>query len=79
MEVDKMEGFRTTMKDVPQYIDWNSFNIENINGSTVIIYAHDLEKDVPIFQELYLFLVWILIIFNSTLHNSIMSDFNSNK
>ena len=74
-----MEGFRTTMKDVPQYIDWNSFNIENINGSTVIIYAHDLEKDVPIFQELYLFLVWILIIFNSTLHNSIMSDFNSNK
>jgi len=41
-----MEGFRTTMKDVPQYIDWNSFNIENINGSTVIIYAHDLEKDV---------------------------------
>lgn len=40
-----MEDFRTTMKHVPQYINWNSFNIENIDGSIVIIYAHDLERD----------------------------------
>lgn len=41
-----MEGFKTQSINIPEYIDWNSFEIKNMSSSQVIIYIHDLKKDI---------------------------------
>lgn len=41
-----MSGITIGKVNTPCYIDWNKFNIENANASNLIIYAHDLERDI---------------------------------
>lgn len=42
-----MNGFKTTTKvQVPEYINWNSFNIKNNDASSVILYIPELKKDI---------------------------------
>lgn len=41
-----MGGITIGKVNKPLYIDWNKFEISDINSSNVIIYAHDLERDV---------------------------------
>jgi len=41
-----MEGFKTKSMNIPQYVDWNSFNITDINATNVIIYVHNLKRNV---------------------------------
>ena len=45
-----MEGFKTQSINIPEYIDWNSFEIKNMSSSQVIIYIHDLKKDISRIQ-----------------------------
>ncbi len=33
-------------RNIPQYVDWNSFCIDDMNSTQVVIYAHSLEKDI---------------------------------
>lgn len=41
-----MNGITIKKVNTPLYIDWNQFSVEDINASSVIIYAHDLERDI---------------------------------
>lgn len=42
-----MNGFKTTTKiQIPEYINWNFFNIKDNDASSVIIYIPKLKKDI---------------------------------
>ena len=38
-----MSGLKNT---IPEYMEWNSFNIKDMNNSKVVIYVKDLKKDI---------------------------------
>ena len=38
--------FKTLNINIPEYIDWNNFNIKDMNNSSVIIYVSDFKKDI---------------------------------
>ena len=41
-----MEGLKIKNLNIPEYIDWNSFTIKDMNSTNVIIFAHDLKRDI---------------------------------
>lgn len=41
-----MEGIKIKSINTPQYVDWDSFDIKDMNATNVIIYAHNLKRDV---------------------------------
>ena len=52
MEEMKQNGMRKSKRikeslRIPEYIDWSTFNIKDINSAQVIIYVHDLKRDIP--------------------------------
>ena len=32
--------------NIPEYIDWNNFNIKDMNNSSIVIYVSDFKKDI---------------------------------
>lgn len=41
-----MSDFKTKFITIPEYIDWNKFNIKDMNNSSVVIYVGELKKDI---------------------------------
>ena len=36
-----MEGLKIKNLNIPEYIDWNSFTIKDMNSTNVTIFAHN--------------------------------------
>ena len=41
-----MSDFKTKFITIPEHIDWNKFNIKDMNNSSVVIYVRELKKDI---------------------------------
>ena len=41
-----MEGIKIKSINTPQYVNWDSFDIKDMNATNVVIYAHNLKREV---------------------------------